>query len=82
MADCLRRQPIFYVGLEAVFEVWLWDPVARLWFVMTTDAAAAAEQGAVGFHPLHTRHQLIQMRDQWRAHRAAGGNVPAGTSRH
>lgn len=76
------QQPIFYVGEDPVFEVWFWDAWSILWFVMTADPALAAEQGAVGFHPLHTRDQVIQLRDQWRVHRAAGGHEPNRAAGH
>lgn len=76
------QQPIFHVGIEPVFEVWFWDEVARLWFVMVADPVRVAAQGAVGFHPLHTRQQITALRDQWRAYRAAGGGEPASAARY
>jgi hypothetical protein len=76
------QQPIFYAGGHAVFEIWFWDHVARLWFVMVADPARVAEQGAVGFHPLHTKEQITVLRDQWRQHRARGGHGPSPAPRH
>jgi hypothetical protein len=76
------QQPIFYIGIEPIFEVWFWDGVARLWFVMVADLHRVTEQGAVGFHPLHTREQITALRDQWRAYRAAGGSEPNSATRN
>ncbi len=70
------QQPVFYCEGVPVFEIWFWDAISKLWFVMVADLERVAAQGAVGFHPLHTKAQVVAIRDQWRAHRAAGGLEP------
>ena len=73
------QQPNFYIDMdgrqEPVFEVWIWDDVAKVWYVMTTDESRIEGQG-VAFHPAHTEEQLTSLRDQWRAYRLAGGQWP------
>ena len=75
--DRPSQQPLFYDGQTAVFEVWFFDSVSALWFVLTCDPAAAAKQGAIGFHPAHTEAQVLALRNQWRAYIAGGGRGPA-----
>ena len=70
------QQPNFYIDMEPVFEMWIWDGVANLWYVMTTDEKRIGVPGVVPFHPMHTEEQLRALRDQWRTYRLAGGQWP------
>lgn len=47
-----------------VLEIWFYHRRSGMWFVMTCDPLFA-ERGAVPFHPLHSREQLIHLREQW-----------------
>lgn len=66
-----QQQPLFCLhDGSPVFEVWFYHRRSGMWFVMTCDPKFQ-ERGAVGFHPAHTRQQVVQLREQWSAYAAS-----------
>ena len=63
-----------------IFEVWFWDVISQLWFVMCMEPSEMNKRGAVGFHPDTPKEQLRGLRDQWRAYKARYGIGPGGTT--
>jgi hypothetical protein len=65
------QQPLFCLhDGSPVFEIWFYHRRSTMWFVLTCDPGFS-ERGAVAIHPLHTRAQTTQLRDQWSAYAAS-----------
>jgi hypothetical protein len=75
LLDRVNQQPVYYSDNVPVYEVWFWHSELKLWFVMVADPGRVVPQGAVGFHPLHTREQIKQLIEQWRQHLARTSRV-------
>lgn len=75
LLDRINQQPIYYSDDMPVYEVWFWHIELRLWFVMVADPGQVVPQGAVGFHPLHTKDQIRKLVEQWREHLVWTGHI-------
>jgi hypothetical protein len=75
LLDRVEQQPIYYSDNIPVYEVWFWHCELHLWFVMVADPGRVVPQGAVGFHPLHSKEQIKYLIEEWRKYLVGTGYI-------